>query len=64
MAVTYWVEALAQNVDRAVDAHRQKLLDVELERFLQHATGQKPVQKGWLPKYSTRPSMGGFRNHR
>jgi hypothetical protein len=64
MAVHYWVEALAQNVDRAVDAHRQKLLDIELESFLQHATGQKPAQKGWLPKYGTRTSTSDLRNQR
>lgn len=64
MAVSYWVQAMAQNTDRAVDAHRQEALDKELRKFLEHATGQKPAQKGWLAQHSTRQSASDLRRRR
>lgn len=47
MAVAYWIEQSAWNVDQSVEAHKQKLLDEELARFIEHALGQRPQKKGW-----------------
>jgi Autographiviridae terminase large subunit len=48
MAVAYWIEQAAWNTDKSVAAHKEKLLKEELERFMIHAVGYKPKQKGWL----------------
>lgn len=57
MAVAYWIEQAAWNVDASVAAHRAALLDKDLERFMQHALGQKPQPVGWIAHHSTRPSL-------
>lgn len=48
MAVAYWVQALAVDTNRAVDQHRQKLLDEELKKFMRSVLGQKPRSKTWM----------------
>jgi hypothetical protein len=59
MAVSYWVEQMASHTESAVKDHRQKLLDIELEKFMEHATGRKPQLSGWLNQHSTRPEQWG-----
>lgn len=39
MAVNYWVTAMAQDADLAVDEHKERLLEEELRRFMESATG-------------------------
>jgi hypothetical protein len=54
MAVSYWVEAMAANTEVAVQTHRAKLLDQELERFMKHVIGHTPAKTGWVSRYNTR----------
>jgi hypothetical protein len=49
MAVGYWTEAMAQDVDQAVKTAREALLDRELERFMEHSIGYKSSNGGWMP---------------
>ena len=56
MAVAYWVEQSAWDTNKSVEAHKQKLLDDELDRFMQHALGRKTGPTGWINQHSTRPS--------
>ena len=37
--VGYWTEQVAQGVDDAVSSQKEALLDLELEKFLEHTTG-------------------------
>lgn len=39
--VAYWVEAMARDVDKAAADHRQKLMEMELRKMVNHAMGQK-----------------------
>jgi hypothetical protein len=71
MAVAYWIEQAAWNTDKSVEAHKKKLLDADLQRFMEHAIGYKPKQKGWLNsgrvalgKPSDSPRKGDRRNFR
>jgi len=54
MAVSYWVEAMAANTDQAVKTHRDKLLDLDLQSFMEHALGYKPPQQSWISRFNTR----------
>lgn len=64
MAAAYWVDTMKQSTDQAVDAHRQALLQKDLEKFMQQVGGQRAPQKGWLPRHSTRPSPSDTRGRR
>jgi hypothetical protein len=48
MAVSYWVETMAFNVDQSVARHRAELLDKELERFMEHAIGRPRHAQTWM----------------
>jgi len=48
MAVAYWIEQAAWNVEKSVEEHKKRLLDEELRKFIRHATGKSARQKGWL----------------
>lgn len=39
-AVRYWVEQMGVSADDAVEARRERLLDEELERFMEHVVGR------------------------
>ena len=41
MAVAYWVEAMARDVDKAAQDHRAKMLEAELKKMVNHAMGVK-----------------------
>jgi len=49
MAVAYWVQVLAVDTNRSVADHRQRLLDADLKRFMEHASG-RPARagSGWV----------------
>ena len=44
MAVAYWVEQMAADVDKEIKVRKDKLLDEELERFMEHAIGKDRYQ--------------------
>jgi hypothetical protein len=49
MAVAYWVEAMARDVEKGLRSHKDKLLDLELKKFMtQLVVGKKPGKKGFL----------------
>jgi hypothetical protein len=43
MAVAYWAKALSVETSKVVQQNRDKLMQQELERYLQHAIGRKPT---------------------
>ena len=42
MAVAYWAKALSVETDKVVQSNRDKLMKLELERYMVHAIGAKP----------------------
>jgi len=48
MAVGFWVEKMAQDVNRKMANRKEELLDRELERFMEHAVGRKPRGDTWM----------------
>lgn len=48
MAVAFWVERMAQDVNRKMAIRKADLLDAELEKFMQHAVGRKPRGNTWM----------------
>jgi hypothetical protein len=49
MAVSYWVEQMAADADVAMSDRKEELLDMELEKFMEHAL--HPVGFQHEPKY-------------
>ena len=51
MAVAYWVEQMAADVDKEIKVRKDKLLDEELERFMDNALGKdryRPENITWM----------------
>jgi hypothetical protein len=48
MAVGFWVEQMAQDANRKMMSRKSELLDLELERFMEHAVGRKPRGTTWM----------------
>lgn len=48
MAVAFWVERMAQDVNRKMANRKADLLDAELEKFMEHAVGRKPRGNTWM----------------
>jgi hypothetical protein len=50
MGVNYWVQAMAQDPEKKMQAHKKKLLDRELKDFVRMAQGRKKGQKkaSWI----------------
>ena len=51
MAVAYWVEQMAADVDKEIKVRKNKLLDEELERFMENALGKdryRPENITWM----------------
>jgi hypothetical protein len=48
MAVGFWADKMAQDADRKMAIHRETMLDQELERFMEHAVGRKPLGDTWM----------------
>jgi hypothetical protein len=48
MAVGFWVEQMAQDVNRKMAIRKEELLDRELERFMEHAVGRRPGGTTWM----------------
>ena len=49
MAVSYWVEQMAADADVSIKDRKSELLDIELEKFMEHAL--YPVGFEHEPKY-------------
>ena len=54
MAVSYWVEQMAADVDISIKDRKSMLLDEELEKFLDNATfplgiNLEPKYPNWIP---------------
>jgi hypothetical protein len=47
IGVSYWVEWMARDENKAEEDHREKLLDLELQKFMEGVTGYKP-QERWI----------------
>jgi hypothetical protein len=47
MAVAYWVECMAQDVDDAIQRQKEELLQAELDKFADHVLGKKSSNK-WV----------------
>jgi hypothetical protein len=43
MAVAYWAKAMSVETEKVVQQNRDKLMQKELERYLQYAIGRKPT---------------------
>lgn len=48
MAVSFWVDKMAQDADRKMSIYRDNAFDLELERFMEHAIGHKPKGDTWM----------------
>jgi hypothetical protein len=48
IAVGFWTERMGQDIDRAVQAQKDHLLDKELRHFMDGVFGVKSEPKGWL----------------
>jgi len=42
MACQFWVDRMSQDQDNAIEKHREALMDEEIRRFMDAATGRKP----------------------
>jgi|TARA_B110000967_G_scaffold205124_1_gene248987 hypothetical protein len=49
IAVAYWVEQMSVDGDLELDAHKDRLLKTDLERFMNSAIGNSPKGDNWLP---------------
>jgi len=47
-AVRYWVKQMAQDTERAAEAHREQLLQAELDKFMEGVLGHKPRSDSWI----------------
>jgi hypothetical protein len=52
MAVRYWTKSMARDNDKANEAHRQKLLDQDLRKFMKHVKGG-PVGPPKAPRWAS-----------
>lgn len=50
IAVAYWVDSMARDADRAEQDHLEELRAVEIEKFIELATGSK-APDGWLAEF-------------
>jgi hypothetical protein len=48
IAVGYWVQAMARDVDKAMGDEKERRLDAELKRFMDHVLGGKPIEQIWM----------------
>ncbi len=48
MAVGYWVEQMARDVDRAMADEKERRLKDALENFMDHVLGHKPKDSTWM----------------
>jgi hypothetical protein len=51
LAVGYWIEAMARDVDKAADDARQELIDEEIRRLEESWTGISRPKPSWIHRY-------------
>lgn len=51
MAVSYWVEQMARDVDNAMQDRKESLMRNELQKFMEHSIGAKPKATTWIPQF-------------
>lgn len=49
IAVAYWVEQMSVDGDLELNAHKDRLLKTDLERFMNSALGHTPKSDNWIP---------------
>ena len=49
MAVAYWAKAMTVETSKVVQQNRDKAMQQEIERYLQHAIGRKPTGSLYAP---------------
>jgi hypothetical protein len=50
IAVAYFVQSMARDVDKAIQTERDRAMDKELRRFMDHALGRKPTPLRWAAR--------------
>ena len=48
MAVSFWVDKMAQDADRKMSMYKDQAFDLELEQFMEYAIGRKPKGDTWM----------------
>ena len=48
IAANYWVERMDRDQIVAFNAHKEALLDKDLEKFMEHTVGRKPRGQSWI----------------
>lgn len=48
MAVAYWVEQMDKDVQQNIKEHREAMLDLELQRFMDNVLGASPSSSNWM----------------
>lgn len=48
MAVSYWVEHMSRDNNKAVSQMKEKALEADLRKFMGHALGSTPRKPGWF----------------
>jgi hypothetical protein len=51
MAVAFWAERMGVDVDKALEAERDALIQRDLEGFMDNVFGRKPKPQSWLPTW-------------
>ena len=48
MAVGYWVETLDRDIQQAVEDHKEELLKIELDKFMEASIGRPQKRDNWI----------------
>jgi Holliday junction resolvasome RuvABC endonuclease subunit len=48
IAVGYWVESMARDVDKAMSDERERQIESALQSFMEHVLGGKPKEQRWM----------------
>jgi len=52
IAVSYWVETMDRDIEKAVQDHKSDLLNMELDKFMEAAIGKKAPADNWTNVYN------------
>ncbi len=52
IAVSYWVETMDRDIEKAVQDHKSDLLNIELDKFMEAAIGKKAPADNWTNVYN------------
>ncbi len=48
IAVNYWTEQMARDIDKAIENEKERRINLELERFMKNAIGYEPKGNTWM----------------